>query len=261
MGTMRQKITIVVPCYNEERRFVAERFAPLLANEAVTLLLVDDGSTDGTLDLLHGMARRSGGRCQVLRLAANAGKAEAVRQGLLRAVAEGADAAGYLDADGATPGEEMLRLADVLQREQKKAVVLAARVALAGYRIARNPVRHYSGRLFATCAALTLGCTVYDTQCGAKLFRVTPAFADAIRRPFSGRWAFDVDLLGRLLHPATPGIRPCPPEEWIEVPLRVWCDQPGSKLKAAAMLGMGWELARIYCALRRRRRSSPPAMT
>jgi dolichyl-phosphate beta-glucosyltransferase len=255
---MSKKITIIVPCYNEERRFVSERFAPLFENEAVTLLLVNDGSTDGTLDQLRAMAERLGGRCQVFDLPVNAGKAEAVRQGLLRAVAAGADAVGYLDADGATPGEEMVRLVDVLEREQR-AVVLAARIAMAGHRIERHPLRHYIGRLFATCAAVTLGCAVYDTQCGAKLFKVTPALIDAIRRPFSGRWAFDVELLGRLLYPETPEIRPCSLEEWVEVPLRVWRDQPGSKLKAVAMLGMGWELLRTYSELRRRRRAASSA--
>jgi hypothetical protein len=39
---------------------------------------------------------------------------------------------------------------------------------------------------------------VYDTQCGAKLFRRTPALAAALERPFRSRWAFDVELLGRL---------------------------------------------------------------
>ncbi len=255
---MSKNIAIIIPCYNEEQRFVSERFAPILANEATTLLLVNDGSTDGTLRQLRAMAERAGGRCDVLDLPMNVGKAEAVRQGLLRAVSAGSDVVGYLDADGATPGEEMARLIDALEREQK-AVVLAARIAMAGCHIARHPVRHYIGRLFATCAAVTLGCAVYDTQCGAKLFKVTPALVDAIRFPFSGRWAFDVELLGRLLYPATPHVGPCSMEEWVEVPLRSWRDQPGSKLKMTAMLGMGWELLRIYSALRRRKRASASA--
>ena len=115
---------------------------------------------------------------------------------------------------------------------------------------------YYLGRVFATCAAVTLGCAVYDTQCGAKLFRVVPALADALRRPFSARWAFDVELLGRLSYPETPGIAACPPEEWLEAPLRVWRDEPGSKLRFSAMLSMGWELLAIHTDLCRRRRAS-----
>lgn len=229
-----------------------DRYKPLLDHERLVLLLVDDGSTDGTPALLQSLAGSGRGSCQVMMLARNAGKAEAVRRGLVWAVEHGAGIAGYLDADGATSAEEMLRLVGVLEELADKDVIMASRVALAGYRIERRPMRHYTGRLFATCAALTLGATVYDTQCGAKVFRVTPAFVDALRRPFRGRWAFDVDLLGRLLHPVTPGTASCPAERWLEVPLMSWHDTAGSKVRLSAMLGMGWDLLRIWAALRRR---------
>jgi glycosyltransferase involved in cell wall biosynthesis len=251
---MSEKIAIVIPCYNEERRFVPERFTPLLDHKSITLLMVNDGSDDRTLAVLKEMAGRFSGRCHVLDLPSNVGKAEAVRRGLIWAVGAGADVVGYLDADGATPGEEMLRLVSTIERE-RKSVVLAARVAMAGHHIDRRPLRHYIGRLFATCASVTLGCTIYDTQCGAKLFQATPAFIDAIQRPFCGRWAFDVDLLGRLLSPENPDIPSCPVDEWIEIPLKFWCDEPGSKLTLAAMLGMGRELLDIYFKLLRRRRT------
>lgn len=257
---MPENLVIVVPCFNEEHRFQPERFQPMLGHEGLVLLLVNDGSTDGTLAMLQALAGNCQGCCQVLTLARNGGKAEAVRRGLEWAVAHGARVAGYLDADGATSAEEMLRLAAVLEHEHKE-VVLAARVALAGYRIERRPMRHYVGRLFATCAALVLGTPVYDTQCGAKVFRVTPALIDAIRRPFRGRWAFDVDLLGRLLHPESPGTEPCPADRWLEVPLKSWHDMAGSKMRLVAMLGMGWDLVRIFAALRRRMRrtaATPP---
>lgn len=251
---MSENIVIVIPCYNEAPRFVPERFTPLLQPGSVSLLLVNDGSTDGTLAILQAMAARFPGRCAVLNLAHNGGKAEAVRRGLLQAVEAGPDAVGYLDADGATPGQEMARLVEVF-RHERKPVLLAARIAMAGHRIERHPLRHYLGRFFATCAALALGHPVYDTQCGAKLFMVRPSLLDALRRPFSGRWAFDVELLGRLRYPDDPGVPPCPPEEWLEVPLRQWRDEPGSKMKATAMLGMGWALFPIALAIRRRRKA------
>ena len=68
-----------------------------------------------------------------------------------------------------------------------------------GTDIRRSAVRHYTGRLFATAGSLVLGVPVYDTQCGAKAFRVTDALRAALAEPFVSRWAFDVEVLGRLL--------------------------------------------------------------
>ena len=113
-------------------------------------------------------------------LPVNVGKAEAVRTGLLRCLADGAEITGYFDADLATPPEEMIRLVRTLQ-EREATVALAARVALLGTRIERSHLRHYLGRVFATIASLILRIRVYDTQCGAKAFRTVPAFRDGRR--------------------------------------------------------------------------------
>ena len=94
---------------------------------------------------------------------------------------------------------------------------------------------------------------VYDTQCGAKLFRATPALAVALDDRFLSRWAFDVELLGRLL---TGGAtRPLPLSAIVEVPLAVWRDVKGSKLGAGAMVRSLQDLARIGVDLAGRRRT------
>jgi len=133
-------------------------------------------------------------------------------------------------------------------------VVLGSRVARMGAEILRHPMRHYLGRVFATAASLVLGAVVYDTQCGAKCFRDSPALRSALGRPFLSRWAFDVELLGRLLT-GEPGVAPLDASAFVEVPLLRWRDVAGSKLRARAMVGAVIDLVRIRRDLRRRARA------
>lgn len=260
-------ITWVVPCFNEAGRIDQAAFLALADQPGSSLLLIDDGSRDTTLLRLRDIANQRPERISVLALPHNQGKAEAVRQGILRALAGSADLIGFADADMATPPPELQRLAELV-RTGEHDLVLGSRVQLLGRTIRRRHLRHYLGRVFATCASLALGLAVYDTQCGAKVFRRSQALREAVGRPFRSRWAFDVELLGRLVHPErrdedrtqcddraqyddrANGI---PIERIWEEPLRAWTDVTGSKLGVLAGLRGAFDVARIGWAMRRER--------
>ena len=248
---------IVVPCYNESGRLDGDAFERLARTTALAFLFVDDGSHDDTPALLCDLCGRLGGRGRLLRLDRNRGKGEAVRAGLRDALAGGAAVVGYLDADLATPGGEMARIVDVL-RSGGHAAALGARVRLLGTRIRRRAVRHYLGRVFATCASLALRLPVYDTQCGAKAFRATPQLHAALADPFLSRWIFDVELIGRLLAgtAVVPGLRK---SDFTEVPIARWEDVAGSKVRPADFVRAGVEFPRVWLDFRRRLRRSRAA--
>jgi dolichyl-phosphate beta-glucosyltransferase len=249
---------LVVPCFDEAARLDEAALVGLVDGEfpVTHLLLVDDGSRDQTRACLDRVARRAPpGRVGVMALPTNQGKAEAVRQGLLRALEQGADVVGYFDADLSTPVAEIRRLLDRLRHSPTTDVLIGARIVLLGSDVERSAVRHYLGRIFGTVASLMLQARVYDTQCGAKLFRRSPALLAALGEPFLSRWSFDVELLGRLLV-GTPSIAPLDRARFLEVPLQIWHDVPGSKLRPAAMAGALKELALIGMDLRRRRREA-----
>jgi dolichyl-phosphate beta-glucosyltransferase len=239
IGAGETKI-VVVPCYNEEKRLEPERFLEF-RQHGVAVLFVNDGSKDRTGEIIEQFAASHDG-VGALQLGRNRGKAEAVRHGLLQALTHGPKIVGYLDADLATPPAEMKRVLDALTGSFQ--VALGSRVRLMGRQIDRLPMRHYLGRIFATAASWSLLLPVYDTQCGAKAFRVTPALEAALTEPFSSRWAFDVELLGRLLRPK-PGVTPIDPTQFIELPLQEWHDVKGSKLSSSAMAGAALDLMRI----------------
>jgi hypothetical protein len=153
------------------------------------------------------------------------------------------DVLGYLDADFATPAEELSRMLDVFLASNKR-VAMGSRIARLGARVRRNQARHYLGRLFATTASLVLDMAIYDTQCGAKLFRDTPALRAAMAQPFRSRWVFDVELIGRLIT-GKDGAPPLAPDDFLEIPLEVWEDVRGSKLGIRGALRGGIDLLRL----------------
>lgn len=241
-------VRIVVPCFDEADRLDGPAFAEL-SEHVDEVIFVDDGSTDTTADVVRGLVRAHPGRIDLLSLPRNVGKAEAVRIGLLTAIERGASIVGYLDADLATPVGEMVRLIEVAQRQPHRTAVLGSRVALLGHTVRRRPARHYLGRLYATAASLALGVAVYDTQCGAKVFRVGTPLQFALAEPFPDRWSFDVELLARLL--ADPNQTADP---MLEVPLSEWHDVHGSSVGMWSGARAVWALAGLRRRVRHHRR-------
>lgn len=244
------RVAIVVPCYNESGRLRVEALSELAETARCHVVVVDDGSTDATAALLADAAAADA-RVHALPQARNRGKGEAVRQGLLWATDAGYDMVGFCDADFATPANELARLVEACHAGN--AVVLGSRVGLLGHQIERSLPRHYTGRVFGTLSSIVLGFQVYDTQCGAKVFQAGPALRAAIDEPFASRWAFDVELLGRLAH------QHGNIAEFLEVPLLEWHDVAGSKLSLSASLRATADLFRIRRALAHHRRLSPAA--
>ena len=236
-------LLLVVPCYNEEHRLRFDVFETAANTTGVSFLFVDDGSTDNTLESLR---RWSAGiqQMSILALGSNLGKGEAVRHGLLAGIRAGSPFVGYLDADLAAPIDEVLRMHALLQEQPQLEVILGSRVALLGSHIDRSFTRHLQGRVFATLASMALNLPVYDTQCGAKVFRTTPTLEAALVEPFRSRWIFDVDLLSRMLR--TP--HPLTSEAIIEMPLREWHDIDGSHLSLSGRISALAELCWLWGA-------------
>ena len=241
-------VSVVVPCFDEADRLDGAAFAELSLHVDL-VLFVDDGSNDGTADVVRRLIDAHPGRIDLVSLPRNEGKAEAVRIGMLDAIERGGTIVGYLDADLATPTSEMIRLIEIARTQPHRTAVLGSRVALLGHTVRRRPARHYLGRLYATAASLALGVPVYDTQCGAKVFRVGTPLQFALADPFPDRWAFDVELLARLLADPNQSADPV-----LEVPLLEWRDVAGSSVGVGAGMRAVWALTGLRRRVRRHRR-------
>ena len=239
------RVVLVVPCYNEAARLSVDELASfVLPEDELRLLFVDDGSTDETRQVLEELVARDPDRLELLALDRNQGKGEAVRQGVLHALAGDPDYVGYWDADLATPLGEVERFCAVLRDEPDKDVIFGARVRLLGRHIQRRFYRHLYGRAFGTAVSTLLALPIYDSQCGAKLLRVGPDVRAAFAEPFLSRWIFDVEILARLI-----GRYEARGDDLahhlVEVPLRRWSDVAGSKITTFDAARAAGELARI----------------
>jgi dolichyl-phosphate beta-glucosyltransferase len=239
---------VTIPCYNEADRLKCDAFVDFVReHREVMFIFVDDGSTDETAQLLKSMSVSEAANIRFITLKTNSGKAEAVRQGTLSAIAYGAKYVGYWDADLATPLKAILEFLAELKNNSHLLLVMGARVQLLGRTILRNRYRHYLGRVFATAASLVLRMPVYDTQCGAKVFVASESVKLAFRDPFISRWIFDVEILARLVcrGNVNPHLAIC------EYPLMEWHDVKGSKIRLKDFWVAFWDLGRIHFAYNR----------
>ena len=242
-----QKICLVIPCYNEFERFSSQ---PILdyceKNINLDICLVNDGSTDQTIELLRKVHIVDKNRFHLLDLSNNVGKAEAVRQGInyLLKKTNRYDYLGYIDADLSAPITEVNHLLSFCNGNFTHNLIMGSRVKRMGAKIERSVARHYLGRAFATVSGILLKLPFYDTQCGLKLIKSESCIV-IFGTPFLSKWLFDVEIIARISKQYGMDIAK---KEILEVPLNNWIEVDGSKIKLRDMFVVPIQLIRIYFA-------------
>ena len=187
------ELSIVIPCYNEEQRLprTIEQIERYMAGNGLSheLILVDDGSTDGTRKIMDAVAEHNAA-VRVEALPQNRGKGRALADGV--AAARGAEIL-VTDADLSTPIDEL----DKLRAELRKGagVAIASR-ALRGSRVeVSQPIyRVLMGKAFNLLVQAVLLPGIWDTQCGFKLFRADVAH-DAFAKLTTDGFGYDPEVL------------------------------------------------------------------
>jgi hypothetical protein len=126
---------------------------------------------------------------------------------------------------------------------------MGSRIRILGCDIKRKAVRHYLGRVFATFASLILDLYVYDTQCGAKIFRNNSELKTVFAHPFLVNWIFDVEILARFKVIRKLNNSSLLQNTTVEYPLDEWADIGGSKIKFIDFFKAIMELTKIYLVL------------
>jgi dolichyl-phosphate beta-glucosyltransferase len=237
---------IVVPCYNEAKRLRERSFIDFVKDyQDIQVLFVNDGSIDETQDVLRNICIEDPAGLSVLNLHQNVGKAEAVRQGFIEAFKRSPKFIAMWDADLSSPLKEVIGFQTFLDNNEDFQLVMGTRVKLLGRNIRRSTPRHIIGRIAATLISFALKLDVYDTQCGAKLFRTNEFTRVIFDHPFESSWIFDVELIARLIKSFSV-IHPGYSDKLIyEFPLHDWCEMTGSKIRPSHYFKSLIDLIRI----------------
>jgi dolichyl-phosphate beta-glucosyltransferase len=183
-------LSIVIPAYNEAGRIVSSLEAIQQYAQgkdfSVEVIVVDDGSTDNTVEVASAQAG-----VRVLRNQGNRGKGFSVRHGVLEARGE---LILFTDADLSAPIEEADKLLAAMESSHADAVVGSRALQRELIGAHQSLFREWGGRFFNLLVRIFSGLKIYDTQCGFKLFR-----SRTTRRAFElqrvDRFGFDPEIL------------------------------------------------------------------
>ena len=184
------RLTVVVPALREEGRIgetvaaLRAALTPATAPAGVEIVVVDDGSGDGTSD-----EARQAGADQVITFDANRGKGAAVRAGVMAATGR---TIAFTDADLAYAPDHILRLLEVVEAGADM-VVGSRQHAHTTTLVRAGRLREVSGRVFSVVARVVVRVRHRDTQCGLKAFSASSARLLFDRARVDG-FAFDVEL-------------------------------------------------------------------
>jgi glycosyltransferase involved in cell wall biosynthesis len=187
------QLSIVIPAYNESARIenALERVMACIAKQGwdAEVLVVDDGSTDVTTDIIqHWMERNP--RLHLIKNEGNRGKGYSVRNGLLQAAGE---VVMFTDADLSAPMEEAERLLAAIADGAD--VAIGSRWMDKTRQTIHQPLyRRFFGRCFNWVTRTVMGLPFKDTQCGFKAFK-RPAAQIIFRLQRIERWGFDPEIL------------------------------------------------------------------
>jgi dolichyl-phosphate beta-glucosyltransferase len=216
-------LALIIPVYNEENRLKLQEIRAW--SEHISIVLVNDGSTDDSWRLMQGLIQQdlpdqqNPQKIFLLNFFQNRGKAEAVRAGALWVSRHLPDTkwVGYADADFSTEISEIFRLMKIAEICHAQAI-LGSRLNSLGALIKRRKTRFLMSKLLSILNFFLFNFKCYDSQCGAKLFQFH-LLEKIFQEPFISKWLFDIEIILRL-------------KEHIiyEIPLMKWIDQGHSKL-------------------------------
>ena len=241
-----QELFMVVPCFNEEKRIKLNYWNDLTDIPNVRWIFVNDGSTDGTKNVLYKITNAT-----IIDINKNVGKAESIRKGITETYKKNSGESfwvGYLDADSAFEIEDIRKVIKlVYSKSSAYDSYWGSRVALAGRQITRNNLRHILSRILITIFGYKMRDLPYDPQTGFKIFKFNNQQMEIFEKRFETKWFVDLEILIRyqVLEKQIMKI-------W-EEPVNTWKDVDGSNIRGFELITVVNDLIKILRIIRKMR--------
>lgn len=186
-------LSVIIPAYNEEKRIketiIALRSYLKSKKYIYEIIVVDDGSTDGTLNVLKDIFSTD---LRVVTIT-KSGKGTSVKEGVLSARSD-SEYVFFMDADLSTNVGEIETFVNIFKAEPETDIIIGSRYLPEGSVIVQPPFRNLVGRTFSLIKSKLLGINFYDSQCGFKAFRLQTAKKIFAKSEIKG-FSFDVEIL------------------------------------------------------------------
>lgn len=243
-SSSNQELFMIVPCFNEEKRINLDYWNTLAEIPNVNWIFVNDGSSDGTKDVLKKITNST-----IINSEKNVGKAEAIRKGILGTFIKNQSEIfqlGYLDADSAFEIDDIKNIIKLsFSKESTYDSYWGSRVALSGRNITRNNLRHILSRILITIFGYRLGNLPYDPQTGFKIFNFNEKQMAIFDKNFETKWFVDLEILLRFKAASKQDMK-----IW-EEPVNTWKDIKGSKIRGLELITVFRDLVKILLIIRK----------
>jgi len=244
LGVNKQRTNLlIIPFYNEEKRFQTDKFHSLLAGEEFDILFINDGSIDSVPEQIRLQFISKYSNAKLIDLIRNLGKSEALRRGLIYAVERNYHRVGFTDFDLSTPPSEISRLMKMCENiEIGTTSIFGVRNIEFSSNIRTSYFRRRQGRLFQKIVNFVFGFGFQDLQCGMKIFPVSVLSTELLSEPFINQWLFELELLLRL------------PDACIDIAetnLNEWNHFKESKVRVSHFLFIVVSIVKLYLRYRK----------
>jgi len=243
-GNNPKKALLIIPCFNEDSRIQGDLITQFILNLGVDTLFVDDGSIDGTVEIINALIinnrklfNEAGLIVTVLSISKNIGKTNAIRTGLLWGSQEGYSHAIIQDIDFPYLFVDAINALNLGLLTEAHTIISGARVELAGSSVLRTPLRHWIGRIIATFIHVFIVKNIYDPQSPCKVYNLNEV-SPFLVSPFRTRWFGDLELIIRIRNENKK-------YSIVEFPLTYWRDLPGGALSFRSSLKVLLDLYKL----------------